>query len=142
PQSPSSAASDRRRFLTQALAAAAGGAALLIERTAAAQFGAGPTVPGNSGSLTESGNSGAPAIAPSSDETVTTQALGEEGGTVTTQAAGEEGGRGVPSRRRDIVTTQAVGEEGSRGWYPRGSRRWYPGYPPPTSPPPGTVTTY
>src|SRR5688500_4543878 len=119
----------RRRFFAQCLAAAVGAVALLRPRSAHSQQ------PGGQRALPEAGRQAAPGFQDRSGQnTVTTQALGEEGGgRVTTYALGEEGA-GYPGGWRPLppggrYTTQALGEEGGRQSYPRyrpPPQRYYP----------------
>lgn len=118
----------RRGFFGHALAAIAGAGAFIFARSASAQTGwdAGGGIGFPEGPALQGGYGGGLAPRPSG-QTVTTYALGEEGGyyppprwprpgRVTTYALGEEGGYYY---RRPRYTTYALGEEGG-GW----SRRW------------------
>src|SRR5688572_8190870 len=130
PQTPqkSSRGIGRRSFFGHALAAVAGAGAFLFARSATAQTGwdAGGGIGFPEGPALQGGYGGGLAPRPSG-QTVTTDALGEEGGyyprprpqpgRVTTYALGEEGGYYYRRPRR--YTTYALGEEGG-GW----SRRW------------------
>jgi hypothetical protein len=125
-EAPAVRGAGRRTFFRQALAVAVGAGAFLLGRSSQAQQASVQIVPGSSGVLPGGGRSSV--------------IVRRSGGTVTTQAVGEEGGVTVPGRPREpIYTTQAVGEEG--GWYYPPRRPPHAVYPPP-SPPQGTVTTY
>ena len=125
---------DRRSFFGQALAAVAGVGAFFFTRAAAAQTGwdAGGGIGFPEGGALQGGFGGGIA-SPGSGGTVTTFAIGEEGGSyppprwsppgrVTTYALGEEGGyyRRPRYSRYPRYTTYALGEEGGGFNY----RRW------------------
>ena len=129
----------RRDFFGRAAAALAGFGAFLYTGRAQAQTppsGRGTGFP-EGGALQGGYSGGIRDERPPRDGTVTTYAIGEEGGgyppprdvTVTTYAIGEEGGGYPPPRDGGRVTTYALGEEGS--YYPRPRPR-----------PPGWATTY
>lgn len=127
----------RRSFFGHALAAVAGVGAFFFTRSAAAQTGwdAGGGIGFPEGGALQGGYGGGIGSLPSGGGTVTTYAIGEEGGyypppswssgRVTTYALGEEGGyyyRRPRYSRYPRYTTYALGEEGGGGggYY----RRW------------------